>query len=131
MKRIALAFICSVIASSFVLGQQNPQKKSTTYSNSVYQISQGFIDANGVMIYYEEFGKGKPLVIVRGGPGASHDHFLPYLIPLARDNRLIFIDESGSGRSQQLEDSTQYSVENMVEDVEAIRRGSISARFLS
>jgi proline iminopeptidase len=59
---------------------------------------------------------------VHGGPGASHDYLLPYLLPLARSNKLIFIDERGSGRSEKLEDVTQYTVENMVEDVEYVRQ---------
>jgi len=58
---------------------------------------------------------------VHGGPGASHDYFLPYLLPLARTNRVIFIDERGSGKSEKLEDPKGYTVENMVEDVEAVR----------
>ena len=33
----------------------------------------------------------------------------------------MFIDERGSGRSQKLEDPSGYTVENMVEDVEAVR----------
>jgi proline iminopeptidase len=74
------------------------------------------------MIYYKAFGKGEPLLILHGGPGASHDYFLPYLLPLARKNRLIFIDERGSGRSQKTENSSAYTVENMVEDVEAVRK---------
>ncbi|HUX59824.1 MAG TPA: proline iminopeptidase-family hydrolase [Ignavibacteriaceae bacterium] len=90
-------------------------------SNNVYQIKQGFIDANGVMIYYEEFGKGEPLLILHGGPGASHDYFLPYLVPLAKHNKLIFIDERGSGQSEKLQDVSKYTVENMVEDAEAVR----------
>ncbi len=90
--------------------------------NSVYKIEQGFVDANGVMIYYETLGKGDPLVIVHGGPGASHDYFLPYLIPLARKNKIIFIDERGSGRSEKLEDPSGYTVENMVQDVEVVRQ---------
>ncbi len=61
-------------------------------------------------------------MIVHGGPGASHDYFLPYLLPLARHNRLIFIDERGSGRSEKLDDPSGYTVENMVEDVEAVRQ---------
>jgi proline iminopeptidase len=44
------------------------------------------------------------------------------LTPLARHYQLIFIDERGSGRSQKLEDVTGYTVENMVEDVEAVRQ---------
>jgi len=72
--------------------------------------------------YYVTLGKGPPLLIVHGGPGASHDYFLPYLLPLARHNRVIFIDERGSGRSQKLADPSGYTVENMVEDVEAVRQ---------
>jgi proline iminopeptidase len=74
------------------------------------------------MIYYKMLGRGAPLVIVHGGPGASHDYFLPYLLPLARHNKLIFIDERGSGRSQKLDDPSGYTVENMLEDVETVRQ---------
>jgi len=89
---------------------------------SVYAVQEGFVDANGVMIYYKTLGRGEPLVILHGGPGASHDYFLPYLLPLARHNRLVFIDERGSGRSQKLENPKGYTVENMVEDVETVRQ---------
>ncbi len=88
----------------------------------VFPLHEGFVDANGVLIYYATLGAGDPLVIVHGGPGASHDYFLPWLLPLARHNRVVFIDERGSGRSEKLEDAKQYTVENMVEDVEAVRR---------
>lgn len=88
-----------------------------------YPIQAGFIDAHGVLIYYELLGRGTPLVVLHGGPGASHDYFLPYLLPLARQHRLVFIDERGSGKSEKLEDPSGYTVENMVEDVEAVRQG--------
>lgn len=89
---------------------------------SVYGMQEGFVDAHGVLIYYKIVGHGAPLLIVHGGPGASHDYLLPYLLPLARTNKLIFIDERGSGRSEKLEDASQYTVENMVEDVENVRQ---------
>jgi proline iminopeptidase len=91
-------------------------------ASQVYAIREGYVDADGIMIYYKMFGRGKPLLIVHGGPGAAHDYFLPYLTPLARHYQLIFIDERGSGRSQTLEDVSGYTVENMVEDVEAVRK---------
>jgi proline iminopeptidase len=90
-----------------------------------YPIQEGYIDSSGVLIYYMTIGRGAPIVIVHGGPGASHDYFLPYLLPLARLNRLVFIDERGSGRSQKLDDPTGYTVEKMVEDVEAVRQGLV------
>jgi proline iminopeptidase len=91
-------------------------------SSSIYKIEEGFVDANGVLIYYKMFGIGQPLLILHGGPGASHDYFLPYLLPLARNNKLIFIDERGSGRSQKIDNVKDYTVENMVEDVERVRQ---------
>jgi proline iminopeptidase len=89
---------------------------------AAYSIQEGFVDAHGVMIYYMAVGQGAPLLIAHGGPGASHDYFLPYLLPLARRHRLIFIDERGSGKSEKLEDPAGYTVENMVEDTEAVRQ---------
>ena len=88
----------------------------------VYPVEEAYVDAGGVLIYMTSFGTGDPLVVVHGGPGASHDYFLPYLLPLARTNRLIFIDERGSGRSEKLEDVSKYTVEAMADDVEAVRK---------
>ena len=88
---------------------------------NVYPVQEGFVDAHGMLMYYETLGTGRPLVIVHGGPGASHDYFLPWLLPLARTHRLVFVDERGSGKSEKLEDPSGYTVEAMVEDVEAVR----------
>ncbi len=88
---------------------------------NVYPVDEGFVDAHGVLMYYTSLGDGKPLVILHGGPGASHDYFLPYLLPLARSRRLVFIDERGSGRSEKLEDTSAYTVEAMADDVESVR----------
>jgi proline iminopeptidase len=94
-----------------------------------YPIQEGYIDSRGVLIYYKTIGRGAPIVLLHGGPGGSHDYFLPFLLPLARHNRLIFIDERGSGKSQQLEDPAAYTVENMVEDVEAVRQGLVLGKI--
>src|SRR5580698_1829477 len=94
-----------------------------------YKIDEGYVDSGSVLIYYTSFGQGPPLMIVHGGPGATHDYFLPYLVPLARHNRLIFIDERGSGKSQKLDDPAGYTVESMVEDVEAVRQGLVLGKI--
>jgi len=117
MNRVAAA---TILAISILL----PGTVSVSFAQAaagVYPQQEGFVDAHGVLIYYLELGKGDPLVVVHGGPGADHTYFLPWLLPLARAHRLIFIDERGSGRSQRLQDTSQYTVEAMVEDVEAVR----------
>jgi proline iminopeptidase len=104
---------CTLLLSCTITAQSAP---------SVYEQREGYVDANGVLIYFTEFGQGPPLLVVHGGPGASHDYFLPYLVPLARKHRLIFIDERGSGRSQRLQDANQYTVEAMADEVEQVRQ---------
>jgi len=105
---------CNLLPARIVSSNNNPQ--------NVYPMEEGFVEANHLLIYYKVIGHGDPLLIVHGGPGASHDYFLPYLLPLIKTNRLIFIDERGSGRSQKLEDPKGYTVENMVEDIETVRQ---------
>lgn len=123
MKKIISVLIGVMSLLVFGCGQVSEIKTSQDKpSPNVYKSEEGFVDAHGVMIYYSIIGKGEPLLIVHGGPGASHDYFLPYLLPLARTNRLIFIDERGSGQSEKLENAADYTVENMVEDVEAVRK---------
>ncbi len=122
MKKSIFIVLSSLLFFSGCNNTSDTKSPAEVLSGNIYAIDEGFIDVNGVMIYYTEFGKGDPLLILHGGPGASHDYFLPYLLPLARTNRLIFIDERGSGRSGKIEDPAGYTVENMVEDVEAIRK---------
>lgn len=130
MKRTHLLLLLFLTCFAVTLNAQesgNPaaphvrSKPTAVRASNVYPVQEGFADVNGLMIYYKIIGRGAPLMIVHGGPGASHDYFLPYLLPLARTNRLIFIDERGSGRSSKLQDVHGYTIENMVEDVEAVR----------
>ena len=94
----------------------------TSEPPNLFPIQEGFVDSHGALIYYQSVGRGAPLMIIHGGPGASHDYFLPYLLPLMRTSRLVFIDERGSGKSSKIEDPTQYNIANMVEDIEAVRQ---------
>jgi proline iminopeptidase len=100
-----------------------PLTAAHSQTPATYPLQDGFVDAHGVLIYYQTLGQGEPLLIVHGGPGASHDYFLPYLLPMARHHKVIFIDERGSGKSEKLDDPSGYTVENMVEDTEAVRQG--------
>ena len=121
MKKTLTAIACLLSLGAALPVSAQSVKAATANSGDVYPIQEGYVDARGVMIYYQTIGRGAPLMIVHGGPGASHDYFLPYLLPLARTNQLVFIDERGSGRSQKIEDTKQYTVENMADDVEAVR----------
>lgn len=112
-----LILMCLLLGAFLPLAAAQASKKIYTYTTQ-----EGFVDSHGVLIYYMTVGQGSPLMIVHGGPGASHDYFLPYLLPLMRHNRLVFIDERGSGKSSKCADPKQYTVANMVEDIETVRQ---------
>jgi len=120
MKRHLLG---AALAALLPLHAAPPRTPASTPAPAVFGQAEGFVDAHGVLIYFKAMGQGDPLIIVHGGPGASHDYLLPYLLPLMRTSRLIFIDERGSGRSQKLDDPKGYTLDAMVEDLEAVRAG--------
>lgn len=113
--RIVTPILFILLCTCLVTAQTGPRAHA-------FPVREGFVDSQGALIYYKIVGQGAPLVIIHGGPGASHDYFLPYLLPLMRSNKLVFIDERGSGKSSKLEDAKQYTIANMVEDIETVRQ---------
>ena len=93
-----------------------------TESAALLERRDGFVDACGAVVYYETIGQGRPLMVLHGGPGATHGYFLPYLLPLSKHHRLVFLDERGSGRSERLTDFKGYTLDNMACDADAVRR---------
>jgi len=61
------------------------------------------------------------LLVLHGGPGASHDYLLPQMLELASDHRLIFYDQRGGGRSR-AENNAPITWQTHVEDLAALVR---------
>ncbi len=123
MKILLQSLLLAVVSlAAFAQSAKVNSSSAPSAMSNVYRVQEGYVDAHGALIYYQIIGHGAPLMIVHGGPGVSHDYLMPHLLPPARTNQLIFIDERGSGRSEKLEDASQYTVENMVEDVENVRQ---------
>jgi proline iminopeptidase len=93
------------------------------------ETSEGYVQADGVKIYVKSLGKGPALIVLHGGPGSDHHDFLPSLRPLAERNRLIFIDERGSGRSERPRDTKKYTLDYMVSDLRYVREALGLERF--
>ena len=61
----------------------------------------GFVRANdGVRLYYEEAGTGKPIVLIHGG-GLSMDWWRRNFAPLAAEFHVVAADTRGCGRSDE------------------------------
>jgi pimeloyl-ACP methyl ester carboxylesterase len=66
-----------------------------------------FLNANGMKIYYEESGSGKPLLLLHGF-GRSGEDWKPYIAALSKSNRVICIDLPGHGRSELMDTTDIY-----------------------
>ncbi|MFL5579870.1 MAG: alpha/beta fold hydrolase, partial [Gemmatimonadaceae bacterium] len=78
-----------------------------------------YADVNGVHLYYETHGTGKPLVLLHGGLGAG-SMFGPNLTALAQGRQVIAVDLQGHGRTADID--RPLSVESMADDVAALVR---------
>jgi len=61
---------------------------------------EGFITLQNANVFVKRFGsKGPDLIFIHGGPGWDHSYFLPFVLPLASNFKLIFFDLRDCGRS--------------------------------
>ncbi|MGW5673186.1 alpha/beta fold hydrolase [Micromonospora sp. NPDC003776] len=78
-----------------------------------------YADVNGVRLWYELHGAGKPLVLLHGGYG-SVEMFAPMLPAFAARRRVIAVDLQGHGRTADVDRPLRY--ESMADDVAALLR---------
>lgn len=81
----------------------------------------GLTKATAVPLYWARYGPtGKdPLVVLHGGPGASHDYLLPQMLHLAESRDVLFYDQRGGGRSR-TNDQEPVTWRSHVDDLAAI-----------
>jgi pimeloyl-ACP methyl ester carboxylesterase len=76
-----------------------------------------YADVNGINLYYETHGTGRPLVLLHGGLG-SGEMFGPILPALAADHQVIAVDLQGHGRTADID--RPIDVRLMADDIAAL-----------
>lgn len=72
-------------------------------------------------LYFERMGRGRPLVLIHGGPGLSHEPFKPTLERAAEFASVVFYDQRGCGKSPQPREGSRWSVASHLADLESLR----------
>lgn len=75
-----------------------------------------YVKANGLNMYYEENGSGRPLVLLHGGMGAGNnsDHLIP---AFSKQFRVITPDSRGHGKTEN--PSGEFSYRLLADDIAA------------
>ena len=76
-----------------------------------------YADINGLNVYYETLGSGRPLVLLHGGLG-SGEMFGPILPALAAGHRVILPDLQGHGRTADID--RPIDIRLMADDIAAL-----------
>ena len=84
-------------------------------------LSKERVDADGVRLYCEQEGNGFPLVLLHGGPGATHHGFHPSFSRAKDFARVIYYDQRGCGQSEYKRDGG-YSIAQAVEGLHNLRK---------
>jgi proline iminopeptidase len=88
------------------------------------------VHINSYDLYYRELGTDKglpPVILVHGGPGHSSLSFKNGFDFLAEQTRVIYYDQRGSGNSQIKPNPKDYTIEQLVEELETLRRDVVKA----
>lgn len=101
--------------------EQAPPVVSTNPNTSekMYQPSQnGHVNVNGIRMYYEIYGKGKPLVLIHGGGSTIQSSFSKIIPILSQNRQVIGVELQAHGRTTDRD--TDLSFEQDADDVAAL-----------
>ena len=76
-----------------------------------------YADVNGLHLYYETYGSGRPMILLHGGL-ASGEMFGPILSQLAEGHQVIAVDLQGHGRTADID--RPIDVRLMADDIAAL-----------
>jgi pimeloyl-ACP methyl ester carboxylesterase len=76
-----------------------------------------YANVNGINLYYETRGTGRPLILLHGGLG-SGEMFGPILPTLAENHQVITVDLQGHGRTADID--RPIDIRLMADDIAAL-----------
>ena len=73
-------------------------------------------------LYAREIGRGRPLIVLHGGPDFDHGYLLPDLDRLADAFRLIYYDQRGRGKSAEGIRAADVTMTSDIDDLDKVRQ---------
>jgi len=112
-NRIAISLVCA-----FLFGACGKPKAV----QPVLPTGEARLPVDGGSIWYRITGehKGVPVVLLHGGPGMS-SYYLKSLEDLGTDRQVIRYDQLGGGKSDNLTDTTKFTIDHFVMELDSLR----------
>jgi pimeloyl-ACP methyl ester carboxylesterase len=122
MRRTILSSFFFMTAMLYTCKPENhsmdTDRKTDSTGVTAPSFESGYSDVNGIKMYYEVYGEGKPLVLIHGG-GSTIQTSFGRIIPLfAKTRKVIAVELQAHGRTGDRD--TPISFEQDAEDVAAL-----------
>lgn len=115
--RFVLALTAACISRSEIAAGQTNERREQKRS----QAAQGnYASVNGLRMYYEIHGAGRPLVLLHGGGSTIETTFGKILPSLAKTRQVIAFEQQGHGRTADYD--RPFSFEQSADDAAALLR---------
>lgn len=83
--------------------------------------TEQFIAVPDGKVWCQTVGEGEPLLLLHGGPGATSTYLEALLSLAERGYQVVRYDQLGSGQSEQPDDTSLWTVDHFVHEVEVVR----------
>ncbi|TDO22260.1 alpha/beta fold hydrolase [Sediminibacterium goheungense] len=93
---------------------QNNMQTSSANGDTLF-FRNGYSEVNGLKMYYEMYGKGKPLVLIHGGGSTIQTSFEKIIPLLAKNRQVIAVELQAHGRTE--DRNSDLSFEQDADDV--------------
>ncbi len=117
MRRIAFALCLMAFLGAATAWAEEPWMVLPPTPSLPKAAASGYVPVNGVKIWYAEFGRGEPVILLHGG--LVNSNYWGLLVPaLEKRYRVIVMDSRGHGRSTR--NAQPYGYDLMASDVIAL-----------
>ncbi len=120
MKKAIVCAMTALLLGNATVKPQVKQDQMKTKINNALSVRKGYSEVNGIKMYYEIYGKGKPLVLLHGGASTIQTTFGRIIPLLALHRQLICVELQAHGRTG--DRNTPISFEQDADDVAALMK---------
>ena len=115
----------TVIVASFamaILAALTSYSTKTSQMNANLNPSESRIRVDNTSLYVRVVGKGRPVIVLHGGPDFDHSYLLPDLDRLKDTFRLIYYDQRGRGKSAENVRPEDVTLTSDLDDLDLVRQ---------
>ena len=117
VTRLTVTCIAATFVAAFLSVAAMDKQKAASPSARESRIPVG-----KASLYSRDIGRGKPLIVLHGGPDFDHSYLLPDLDRLADAFRLIYYDQRGRGMSADGVQPDDVTLASDLEDIDRVRQ---------